>query len=101
LLEPVSESQLRPLQRLETPETRRHAWAAAVEKAGGQPTAVEVAHVVRETLAQQAPPEIPPEIRQTRSQQRLDLVGRLKAVIKQHPSWEDAEALLTELEALL
>ena len=69
----------------------------AVGKAGGQPTATQVREVVFEILA----PEAPQEICSTRTQQRLDLIGRLKAAIKHRKSWVEAEKLMTELEVLL
>jgi len=97
LLQPVGESQLRPLHRLDDREQRKQAWRVAVEKAGGQPTALEVADVVCEILD----PEAPQGNRPTRSQQRMDVLVRIKAVIKKRKSWEDVEGLLKELEELL
>lgn len=94
---PVSESQVRPLQRLEDATTRRKVWESAVEKAGGQPTAREVIEAVVEFLE----PEKPPENRVTRTQQRTQLFVRLKAVIHKRNSWDDVERLLQELEELL
>ena len=97
VLQPVGESQLRPLHRLEDTEQRKQAWAAAVERAGGQPTAIEVAGVVCEILA----PEASREDHPTRSQQRMDVLGRIKAVIQTRKSWEQVEKLFQELEGLL
>lgn len=37
----------------------------------------------------------------TRTQQRMDVLGRIKAVIQTRKSWEDVEKLLQELEGLL
>lgn len=39
---PKTESQARPLTKLETPEQQREAWTAAVETSGGKPTAKHV-----------------------------------------------------------
>lgn len=94
---PVSESQVRPLQRLDDPELRKQAWQAAVVKAGGQPTAREVVDAVLEILQPGRWPEVPT----TRSQQRVERFERLKAVIRNRKSWEDVERLLNELEELL
>jgi len=41
------------------------------------------------------------EIHPTHSQQRSDLIGRLKKVIRERKSWDKLEALLLELEELL
>jgi protein gp37 len=95
---PVSESQVRPLLRLAEPARQVQAWNTAVERAeGNQPTAAEVAEVVFEILH----PEGPGEKTQSRAQQRIDLVGRLKEVIGKRKSWEQVEKLLGELEELL
>ncbi|MEO5715971.1 MAG: DUF5131 family protein [Luteolibacter sp.] len=94
---PVSESQVRPLQRLDDPEMRKQAWHAAVRKAAGQPTAREVVDAVFEILH----PDHGQEDRPTRSQQRVERFELLKTVIQNRKSWEDAERLLKELEELL
>lgn len=95
---PVSESQVRPLLRLDEPAKQAQAWNTAVEKAeGNQPTAAEVADVVFEILHPDGPGEKPA----SRAQQRIDLVGRLKEAIGKRKSWEQVEKLLGELEELL
>ncbi|MEX1116715.1 MAG: DUF5131 family protein [Akkermansiaceae bacterium] len=94
---PVSESQVRPLLKLES-EQRVRAWDAAVEKAkGGQPTAVVVEEIVFEILNPDGPSERSP----SRSQRRSELVGRLKEVVAKRKSWEQVEELMAELEELL
>jgi protein gp37 len=95
---PVSESQVRPLLKLEDSEKRAAAWVAAVEKAeGNQPTAADVQEVVFEILHPEGSPEKPP----SRSQRRAELVGRLRTVIAERKSWDDLESLMSELEELL
>lgn len=94
---PVSESQVRPLQRLDTIEKQAKAWGAAVAKAGGQPTARDVVEAVFEILQ----PEQSSEQRPSKSQQRADLVSRLKTVIQQRESWDEVERMLAELEELI
>jgi protein gp37 len=96
-LRPVSESQVRPLQRLDTIEKQAKAWEAAVTKAGGQPTARDVVEAVFEILQ----PEQPTEPRLSKSQRRVDLVSRLKTVIQQRESWDEVERMLDELEGLM
>jgi hypothetical protein len=95
---PVSESQVRPLLKLEDSEKQAAAWVAAVEKAeGNQPTAADVQEVVFEILHPEGSPEKPP----SRSQRRAELVGRLRTVIAERKSWDDLESLMSELEELL
>jgi protein gp37 len=95
---PVSESQVRPLLKLAEPEHQTRAWIAAVGKAEGkQPTEADVQEAVFEILHPDGPAEKPA----SRSQQRIDLVGRLRAVIQKKKSWEQVEELLGELEELL
>lgn len=97
LPKPISESQVRPLRRLNTAEQRARAWEIAYSKQDGQPTAREVLDAVVEVLA----PELPAEPRQTKSQQRVEIFSRLKEVIKAQNSWEDVERMIAELEALV
>jgi hypothetical protein len=52
---PRSESQVRPLTRLDDPEQRAEAWSEAVENAGGQPTAKQVDEAVRRHLDRHQP----------------------------------------------
>jgi protein gp37 len=95
---PVSESQVRPLLKLGEAEQKARAWAAAVEKAeGGQPTATVVEEVVFEILHPDGPGEKPV----SRSQRRVDLVGRIRKVVATRKSWEQVETLLAELEEML
>jgi protein gp37 len=95
---PVSESQIRPLLKLEDSEKRAAAWVGAVEKAeGNQPTAADVQEVVFEILNPDGAAEKPP----SRSQRRTELAGRLRAVIAERKSWDDLESLMSELEELL
>lgn len=95
---PVSESQVRPLLKLNEPEQQTQAWAAAVEKAEGkQPTAAEVQEAVVEILH----PDGPPEKERSRSQRRTELVNRLKQVIAKRQSWDIVENLIADLEELL
>jgi protein gp37 len=95
---PVSESQVRPLLKLGAPDQKARAWAAAVEKAeGSQPTAAVVEEVVFEILHPDGPGEKPV----SRSQRRVDLVGRIQKVVATRKSWEQVEELLAELEEVL
>lgn len=95
---PVSESQVRPLLRLPEPGQKIAAWVTAVERANNnQPTAAEVSEVVLEILQPDGALDKPP----TRSQQRADLVSRLKKAIRLQKSWEQVEKLVTELETLI
>ncbi len=93
---PVSESQVRPLGKLKTPEARMKAWERSVEIAGGQPTALEVVEAVFEVLA----PDRSTEEKQTRSQQRVALLTRLKFVIQERKSWDEVEQIIREFEEL-
>ena len=97
VIEPRSEFQIRPLLRLDDPAQQRLAWKTASEKAGGQPTEMGV----REAVFEIKEPENPPENRQTRSQQRLAIIDRLKKTIQKRKSWEQVEKLLQELEELM
>lgn len=95
---PVSESQVRPLLKLDKPEDRGKAWDEAVAKAEGkQPTAIEVAAVVFEILHPDGAPERPP----SRTQLRIELLGRLKQVVAKQKSWNQVQKLIAELEELL
>lgn len=95
---PVSESQVRPLLKLEKPEDRTKAWDEAVAKAEGrQPTAINVAEVVFKMLHPDGAPESPP----SRTQLRIELLGRLKQVVAKQKSWNQVEKLIAELEELL
>jgi hypothetical protein len=92
------EAQVRPLLRLPDPEQQVSAWHTAVERAeGGQPSAPLVKEVVLEILHPEGPVAKPT----SRTQQRIDLVVKLKKVIQQKKSWEQVEKLLGELEELL
>ena len=95
---PMMEAQVRPLLRLPDPEQQVDAWFTAVDRAdGGQPSAPMVKEIVLERLNPDGPVEKPT----SRSQQRFDLVVKLKAVIAKRKSWEDVEKLLVELETLV
>jgi protein gp37 len=94
---PISESQVRPLQRLQDPEKRKLAWTTAVEKAEGQPTANQVQDAVFDILE----PTAPAKTLLSRGQQRVVVVGRLKDAIARRGSWEELEAMLNELEDLI
>lgn len=94
---PISESQVRPLQRLPDPEKRKLAWSAAVEKAEGQPTAIQVQEAVFDILE----PAAPAKTSLSRGQQRVVVVGRIKEAIARRGSWEELEAMLNELEELI
>ena len=95
---PVSESQVRPLQRLSDPAQKALAWTTAVERAeGGQPTGAEVSEVVFEILNPEGAGGKP----HSRAARRVELMGRLKQVIARRKSWEKVEELLKELEVLL
>ena len=61
-MHPVSESQVRPLAKIEDPEARKSIWMHSVEEAGGQPTAKTVAARVAEHMDKnQKPPPAPGE----------------------------------------
>ena len=95
---PVSESQVRPLLKLEEPTQQAKAWAAAVEKVEGkQPTAADVQEAVFEILHPDGTTEKEP----SRSQRRTELLVRLKQAIAKRKSWEDVDQLIIELEELL
>lgn len=95
---PVSESQVRPLLKLPTPEQQASVWAAAVEKAEGkQPTAAAVEELVFEILHPHGSGEKPV----SRSQRRVDLVERMREAVAAKKSWSTIEKLLAELEKLL
>ncbi len=47
---PKRETQVRPLEQLDTPEQKSEAWKEAVEKHGDEPTGAQVAEVVQERL---------------------------------------------------
>ena len=97
LVAPRSESQVRPLRRLEDPVKRSQAWEMAVKNAGGQPTAENVINAVFEILS----PENPKEKEPTKSEQRTQIFGRLKTLILKRGSWDQVEKLFMELEKLL
>jgi protein gp37 len=95
---PMMEAQVRPLLRLPEPEQQLEAWKTAVERAeGGQPSASAVKEVVTEILHPSGPAEKPP----SRGQQRTDVFDRLKELIHQKKSWEEAEQVLKDLEPLI
>lgn len=95
---PVSESQVRPLLKLEDPEQQAQAWAAAIEKTEGrQPTAADVEEEVFGILHPEGTSEKPP----SRSARRSELLGRLKTVVSKRKSWEQVEQMIAELEELL
>lgn len=95
---PETEAQVRPLLRLPEPEQQVKAWHRAVEIAGGGPpsgpqakqAALEILH-----------PDGPGQKTVSRGAQRIELVSRIKEVIRQEKSWKDVGNLLTELEKLL
>lgn len=98
---PVSESQVRPLIRLTKPNERQLAWEIATEELdlGKQPTATEVSNavtVVLDTHGETSTKKTP-----TRTQQRIDLVSKLRTAIGERKSWDDVEKLLDELGELL
>lgn len=95
---PVSESQVRPLLKLEEPAQQAQAWAAAVEKVEGkQPTASDVQEAVFEILHPDGIPEKEPSM----TQRRTELMVRLKHAISKRKSWEEVGKLIIELEELL
>lgn len=94
---PISESQVRPLQRLQDPAKRKLAWSTAVEKAEGQPTAIQVQEAVFDILE----PTAPAKTLLSRGRQRVVVVGRLKDAIARRGTWEELEAMLNELEELI
>lgn len=46
-------------------------------------------------------PEHPAEPRQTKSRQRVEILSRLKEVIKERQSWDDVQRMTEELEGLI
>lgn len=101
---PVAESQVRPLLRLKNPEDRASAWFCALENSDKdrikQPTAKEVKQAVYYVLHDDHDAETarnPP----TRSEQRNELVSKIRAAVAERHSWDDVEKLLADLEKLI
>ncbi len=99
---PVSESQVRPLLRLENSEDRKLAWDTAVIRASEtQPTATDVREVVVTILEDGYDGGILSEKPPTRAQRRVEIISKLRTEIKMKESWEQVEKLLAELEEIL
>jgi hypothetical protein len=103
---PVSESQVRPLLRLNDDPLRFAAWSHALQMIGKdrkQPTAKEVkqavAHVIN--MDWQGNDGDPVEKAPTRAKQSTELVSQIRAAVAERRSWEDVEKLLEDLEKLI
>lgn len=100
---PISESQVRPLLRLPDPNLRIAAWLRVFEVMGEnrkQPTASEVKQAVTYVMHyddEDDTVKMPP----TRTEQRSELVSKLREAVTERHSWEDVEKLLADLEKLI
>lgn len=92
---PVAESQSRPLIKLSTKRKRAKAWATAVQRAGGVPTAQIVAGVVTEILG--GGTRRKPSIRHL---QRTELMNQLRMAVDAADSWDRVRELVAEVTAL-
>lgn len=98
---PVSESQVRPLLRLESAEQRRIAWNEAVTRANqAQPTAEDVTEMVISILESGLDGSPQKKKPLTKSQQREKIISKLRRVVTKRKSWEEVEKLLEDLEKL-
>ena len=100
---PRSESQIRPLLKIDDDNRIPELWDRAVTRQGGkQPTAETVKQIVTEVLEEQDEPSpsdpTPTQPKPTSAQRRADVIARLKEVVQKRQSWEAAEQLLIELE---
>ena len=100
---PISESQVRPLLRLPDPDLRIAAWLRVFEVMGEnrkQPTASEVKQAVTYVMHYDDEDDTV-KMPLTRTEQRSELVSKLREAVTERYSWEDVEKLLADLEKLI
>lgn len=95
---PRSESQIRPLIRLQDPSQQREVWKVAVNKAGGQPTAKQVIDAVSEIVAVE---QAPPALKESASARRQFLVAWMRRTVRERKDWDQMARLVKELEELV
>jgi hypothetical protein len=95
---PLSESQIRPLCRLKSPEQWTSAWAVGTERADGQPTQELLRNVVAEMMAEDPARAAP---RPTRKQKLSETIRLIREASAAPDRRDRVEALLRELEMLL
>lgn len=108
-IKPKSESQVRPLLKLENIEDRASVWDAIVhmikaKKSPDKITAERVRQMVDSLLEVQmdeAGVELPKKEPSTRSERKREVVSNLRAAVVERKSWEDVEKLLDDLEKLI
>lgn len=108
-IRPKSESQVRPLLKLENIEDRWHVWDAIVEMiedGGTNPkiTADTVRSMVDRLLeneAYDAGIELPKKGPSTPSERKREVVSKLRAAVSEKKSWEEVGKLLDDLEKLI
>jgi hypothetical protein len=98
-LVPASESQVRPLCRLKSQEMRTSAWALAVQRAEGQPTAKQISEVVAELMAEEPGPA--GSTRVPRKHRIREVFRKLRSSITRQLPTDQIQGVLDELEALL
>lgn len=95
---PVSESQARPLVKLESKRQRVKAWKISVKRAEGVPTAAIVTEVVCELMAKESPTK-PPE--PSRKERRHKLIFELCEAAAAEASWESVRTIAANLKQLI
>lgn len=94
---PTSESQVRPLCKLQ-PEHQTRAWTSAIERANGQPTAQLLSDVVAEFMAGESTPQ---KSKPDRKQLRTEAFCLLRDAVRAKSSLKEIELRLSELEIFL
>lgn len=95
---PRSESQVRPLIRLQDPSQQREVWKVAVNRAGGQPTAKQVIDALSEIVSVE---HAPPALKDSVSARRQFLLAWMRRTVRERKDWDQMERLVKELEELV